>query len=62
MKQPWTLASAVILLAAAVFCVYGFFAAFEPSANPEAFRICYAVVGVGCLAASVALFVRRSRR
>ncbi len=42
----------VFLLAVAGFCVFGFLATFEPTdrtAEFWAFRIGYAVVGIGCL-------------
>ncbi|MGC6467584.1 MAG: hypothetical protein ACON5N_18545 [Akkermansiaceae bacterium] len=40
----------LILLAVAVFCLFGFMATFEPGANSAMlFRIVYAVVGLGCL-------------
>ena len=45
----------------AAFFLFGFLATFEPTDKPEmvlAFRIGYAVVGIGCLAGIVAFAVR----
>jgi hypothetical protein len=42
-------------LAVAAFCGFGFLATFEPTGNVTqflAFRIGYAIVGIGCLATS----------
>ncbi len=42
----------LLLLAAAAFCVFGLMATFEPTDKATqfmAFRIGYAVVGLGCL-------------
>jgi hypothetical protein len=44
----------ILSLAFAAFCVFGFLATSEPTNNPGvslAFRISYAVVGLGCVAA-----------
>lgn len=41
---------AIICLAVAGYCGFGFLATFEPGvANPLAFRIVYLVIGAGCL-------------
>jgi hypothetical protein len=48
----------VMLLAVAAFCVFGFMATFEPTDRTVefmAFRIGYAVIGLGCLAGIIAL-------
>ena len=55
----------VVLLPIAAFCLFGFAATFEPTDRPGvfwAFRIGYAVVGLGCLAGVVALIARSIRR
>jgi hypothetical protein len=42
----------ILLLLVAAFCVFGFLATFEPTDNVTqftAFRIGYAVIGIGCL-------------
>jgi hypothetical protein len=52
MKQLVLILGSILLLAVAAFCVFGFLATFEPTDNETqfmAFRIGYAVVGVGCL-------------
>lgn len=48
-------------MAIAVFCGFGFMATFEPTINAIAFRIGYAVVGVGCLV-GVGFFIANSLR
>lgn len=53
------------LLAVAAFCIFGFLATFEPTNNASeflAFRIGYAVVGLGCVAGLIALIVKAVRR
>lgn len=41
---------AIVCLAVAGFCLYGFLATFEPgAANALSFRFGYAVIGIGCL-------------
>jgi hypothetical protein len=57
MKQALSLVGAALLFAVAAFCAYSFMASFE-FANPGAFAYGYAVVGVGCLGASIALIVK----
>ncbi len=45
--------SAIGLLVVGAFCVFGFMATFEPTNEPSrfmAFRVGYAVIGLGCLA------------
>jgi uncharacterized membrane protein YuzA (DUF378 family) len=49
------------LLPIAAFCLFGFAATFEPTNTPGvfmAFRIGYAVIGLGCLAGIVFLIAR----
>jgi len=54
----------LILLAIAAFCIFGFLATYEPDETLEymAFRIGYAVIGLGCLAGIVALITRCFRK
>ena len=55
---------AIVLLPIAAFCLFGFAATFEPTDRPGlfwAFRIGYAVIGLGCLAGVVSLVVRSVR-
>jgi hypothetical protein len=55
----------VVLLPIAAFCLFGFAATFEPTDRPGAvwaFRIGYAVVGLGCLAGVVTFVARSIRR
>lgn len=49
MKLLIAVFGSLLLLAIAAFCIFGFMATFEPTDNALAFRIGYAVVGVGCL-------------
>lgn len=52
MRLLVTILASLLLLAVAAFCLFGFMATFEPTdrtAEFWAFRIGYAVVGVGCL-------------
>lgn len=54
MKRLAAILGSVFLLAVAAFCVFGFMATFEPTDRTTeflAFRIGYAVIGVGCLVA-----------
>jgi len=55
MKKVLSIVGAVVLFAVAACCVYGFAATFEPNVAPGAFRILYAVAGIGCLGTSAAL-------
>ncbi len=58
-------AGSVLLLAVAVFCGFGFLATFEPTDNPRqflAFRVGYAMVGLGCLFGVILLLVGAWRR
>lgn len=55
----------LILLPIAAFCVFGFTATFEPTSQPGvfmAFRVGYAVIGIGCLVGIVALIARCFKR
>jgi hypothetical protein len=61
MKLLAAILSSVFLLAVASFCVFGFMATFEPTDRTTeflAFRIGYAVVGVGCLIGVSVLLVK----
>ena len=62
MKLLVAIPGSLLLLAIAAFCAFGFMATFEPTANALAFRIGYAVVGVGCLIGVVLLIVNALRR
>jgi len=51
MKLLVAILGSLILLAVAAFCGFGFLATFEPTDNAAqfmAFRIGYAVIGLGC--------------
>jgi hypothetical protein len=50
---------ALVLLLVTAFCAYGFIAADEPGPNHVNYRIGYPVVGIVCLAAAVAMLVRK---
>jgi hypothetical protein len=55
----------LLLLALAVFCAFGFMATFEPAARTAeflAFRIGYAVIGIGCLVGAGVLLVKAMRK
>ena len=61
MKLLAAILGSVFLLVVAAFCVFGFMATFEPTdrtAEFLAFRIGYAVVGVGCLVAVGVLLMK----
>ena len=61
MKLLVAIIASLFLLAIAAFCVFGFMATFEPTDRTTeflAFRIGYAVVGVGCLLGVGALLVK----
>ena len=61
MKILAAILGSVFLLAVAAFCVFGFMATFEPTDRTTeflAFRIGYAVIGVGCLIGVVVLLVK----
>lgn len=66
MKRLVDIIGAILLLAIAVFSVFGFLATFEPTDNtPEfyAFRVGYCFVGFCCLVgAFVLIFRTRGRR
>ena len=64
MKLLLTGFGSLFLLALAVFCVFGFLATFEPTNNPGqfmAFRIGYAVVGLGSIGGVILLIVNAFR-
>ena len=55
----------LILLPVAAFCLFGFAATFEPTDRTVefmAFRVGYAVIGLGCLAGVVVLIANCFRR
>ncbi len=61
MKLLAAILGSVFLLAVAAFCVFGFMATFEPTDRTTeflAFRIGYAVIGVGCLVAVGVLLMK----
>ena len=65
MRVIIAIATSLMLVSTAVFCVFGFLATFEPTGSPGtflAFRIGYAVVGFGCLGGVVALIGRSIRK
>ena len=49
MKLFVAIIGSLLLLAVAAFCVFGFLATFEPTANALVFRVGYTVIGLGCL-------------
>jgi hypothetical protein len=49
MKPLVAIIGSLPLLAVAAFCGFGFLATFEPTDDALAFRVGYAVIGVGCL-------------
>ena len=64
-RVVYALLGSVFLLPIAAFCLFGFAATFEPTDRPGvfwAFRIGYAVVGIGCLAGVVTLVARSIRK
>ena len=62
MKLLVAVAGSLLLLAVAAFCVFGFLATFEPTDNTLAFRIGYAVIGLGCLVGAGVLLVNAVRK
>jgi hypothetical protein len=65
MKLLFTVVGSLLLLAIAAFCVFGFLATFEPTDKPGmflAFRIGYALVGIGCFVGTMALIVNGIRK
>ncbi|MEC7566301.1 MAG: hypothetical protein VX738_11505 [Planctomycetota bacterium] len=48
-------ALAVILLAVAAYCLFGFLASFEPVANAITFRVFWALLGLGSLGGAAVL-------
>ena len=58
MKILLAVFGSIFLLALAAFCLFGFLATWEPTDTPGiswAFRVGYAVVGIGCLAGTLVL-------
>ena len=51
----------LLLLAPVPFCVFGFAASFEPGPYHWAWKIGYAIVGLGCLAGALRLFMPRRK-
>jgi hypothetical protein len=52
---------ALILLAVAAFCLFGFLATYEPGvASAMAFRVGYAAIGICCLLGAAWSILRRS--
>ena len=61
MKLFVAISGSLLLLAVTAFCLFGFLATFEPTESTTqfmAFRIGYAVVGVGCLVGFCVLIFR----
>lgn len=64
-KSFLTVIGTLVLLAVAVFCVYGFLATFEPTDKPAmflTFRIGYAAVGLGCMGGVLMAIVNAAHR
>ena len=61
MKILFAIFGSLFLLAVAAFCVFGFFATFEPGSF-MAFRLGYAVIGFGCIAGVILLIANAIRR
>ena len=60
MRRLWRIAVGVLLLPVVGFCIFGFFASFEPGIDPwHLTKAVYALVGIGCLATAGWLFFRR---
>jgi len=65
MKIVLAIIGSLFLLAAAAFCVFGFLATFEPTNNPGqfmAFRVGYAIIGLGCVTGVILLIVNAARQ
>ena len=65
MKIIVAILGSLLLLAVAVFCVFAFLATFEPIEKTTqfmAFRIGYAVVGLGCVVGVGLLIVNAVRK
>lgn len=65
MKLLATIFVSLLLLSVVAFCVFGFLATFEPTdrtAEFLAFRIGYAVIGIGCLVGVGMLLVKAIRQ
>jgi hypothetical protein len=65
MRALSAILKSLVLLAVAGFCGFGYLATFEPTDRPGvfmAFRIGYAVIGIGSLAGIVAVITRHVRR
>ena len=65
MKRIVAIFGSLLLLAVASFSLFGFLATFEPTDKTTrfmAFRIGYAVVGVGCLVGICVLILKTRRK
>jgi roadblock/LC7 domain-containing protein len=65
MKVIVEVVAAVVLLALAAFCLFGFLATYEPTEAPGmnwTFRIGYAVVGISCVVCVVVLILKAVRK
>lgn len=65
MKLLKAVVALLLLLAMTAFGLFGFLATFEPTSNPGrfwAFRIGYAVVGLGCITTMILLIVKVVRK
>ena len=65
MKIVLAIIGSLLLLAVAAFCVFGFLATFEPTNNPGqfmAFRVGYAIIGLGCVTGVILLIVNAARQ
>jgi hypothetical protein len=53
----------VLSLLVAAYCTFAFMECFEPGAAfPHVFKVVYAVVGVGCLAAAMLYAARKPKK
>lgn len=65
MKIVLAIIGSLLLFAVVAFCVFGFLATFEPTNNPGqfmAFRIGYAIIGLGCVTGVILLIVNAARQ
>lgn len=65
MKLLVGILGSIFLLAVAAFCGFGFMATFEPTDNDAqfmAFRIAYAIIGIGCLVGTSSLIAKIVRK
>ena len=53
---------AIVCLPVGGFCIFGFLATFEPTANAIAFRIGYTAIGLACLAGTAFALIPRKER